>query len=92
MTADIATEIAECAGLLSDEAIATRERDRVRRRLHHLADRARASDSPFLTITAAARRYHIDRKEFRRLIADGRVQVTVVAGRERVDIRQFEEW
>ena len=83
-------ELRELAGLLSDAECAATARERIRQRLHRLAAQARTMESPFLTVSAAARRYGIQRKDFRKLMDSGVVRGSVIAGRERVDIRQFD--
>ncbi len=89
-TAQIEVELRELAGLLSDPEAALAVLPKIRSRLHGLADRVRTGESPYLTKAAAARRYGIDAKDFRELIEIGQVRTVMIAGRERVDIRQFE--
>ena len=88
--AQMEVELRELAGLLSDAEVAAVAREKIRARLHGLAARARTMESPFLTVSAAARRYGIQRKDFRKLLDSGVVRASVIAGRERVDIRQFD--
>lgn len=83
------SELRELAGLLSDPDIAAANREKIRHRLHSLASRAGRAESPFLTLTAAARRYGIAVKEFRSLVDCGEVKAVVIAGRRRIDVRQF---
>lgn len=87
--ADLECELREMAGLVSGADLSGEVLDRVRKRLHGLADRVRAEESPYLTLSAAARRYGIDPKDMRELVEIGEVQVAMIAGRRRIDIRQF---
>jgi hypothetical protein len=84
--AQIENELRELAGLISDEGVA---REAIRARLHGVADRVRLQESPYLTLSAAARRYGIAVKDFRNLVELGEVKTVEIAGRRRVDIRQF---
>jgi hypothetical protein len=88
--AQMEVELRELAGLLSDAEVAVAAREKIRARLHRLASQARTMESPFLTVSAAARRYGIQRKDFRKLLDTGVIRASVIAGRERVDIRQFD--
>lgn len=87
---DLECELREMAGLVSGADLSGDVLERVRKRLHGLADRVRVEESPYLTLSAAARRYGIDPKDMRDLIEIGDVQVAMIAGRRRIDIRQFE--
>lgn len=86
-------ELRELAALMSDGEIAAARREVIRRRLHKLAARCRAAESPFLTVTEAARRYGIRRRDFARMVEEGKVVSSEICGRVRIDIRQFDgEW